>query len=306
MTSEAQVTRSMSDVVVGYDGSRNAAAAVDWAAREAARRGAHLRVLTAAHYPGMPSAVAITAPMVPRSLKSISDERAAEGLQLAAKHLPHADIDASVIVAGAAAALVDGSADAALVVVGHRGHGAFASAMLGSVSSAVAEHAVCPVVVVRGRSEAAMDASRPVTVGVDGTPESEPALSMAAETAARRAVRLRVLCAWAVRPPLGWEYATWRPEIMSRWADELSASAHASADQAAERVRQRWPELVVESEAPEMPPRIALEDASRLSGLLVVGSGGMGALGRILMGSVSRSALYHAACPVAVVKPQVR
>jgi nucleotide-binding universal stress UspA family protein len=45
--------------------------------------------------------------------------------------------------------LVEESHHASLVVVGTRGHGEFAGFLLGSVSSFVATHAACPVVIVR-------------------------------------------------------------------------------------------------------------------------------------------------------------
>ncbi len=48
--------------------------------------------------------------------------------------------------------LVDAAADADLVVVGSRGRGGIKSALLGSVSSHVAHHAPCPVVIVRAPS----------------------------------------------------------------------------------------------------------------------------------------------------------
>jgi nucleotide-binding universal stress UspA family protein len=46
--------------------------------------------------------------------------------------------------------LLDASAGASLLVVGSRGHGGFAEALLGSVSQHCVQHAPCPVVVVRG------------------------------------------------------------------------------------------------------------------------------------------------------------
>jgi nucleotide-binding universal stress UspA family protein len=49
----------------------------------------------------------------------------------------------------AAQVLLDASAGADLLVVGSRGHGGFASALLGSVSLHCTHHARYPVVVVR-------------------------------------------------------------------------------------------------------------------------------------------------------------
>jgi nucleotide-binding universal stress UspA family protein len=50
---------------------------------------------------------------------------------------------------GAAAVLLNAAAGADLLVVGSRGHGGFAEALLGSVGQHCVQHATCPVVVIR-------------------------------------------------------------------------------------------------------------------------------------------------------------
>jgi nucleotide-binding universal stress UspA family protein len=58
-------------------------------------------------------------------------------------------IERRVDQGAAAAALVEESRGADLLVVGSRGHGGFAQLLLGSVSQQSAQHAFCPVVIVR-------------------------------------------------------------------------------------------------------------------------------------------------------------
>lgn len=58
----------------------------------------------------------------------------------------------TVCEGNAARVLVEASRNAQLLVVGSRGHGGFAGLLLGSVSAACAEHAECPVVILRGNT----------------------------------------------------------------------------------------------------------------------------------------------------------
>jgi nucleotide-binding universal stress UspA family protein len=61
-------------------------------------------------------------------------------------------LSTSVVEGGAARVLLDAGEQADLMVVGSRGHGGFTGLLLGSVSSACAEHATCPVLVVHGQT----------------------------------------------------------------------------------------------------------------------------------------------------------
>lgn len=289
-------------VVVGFDGSRQATVAVEWAADEAARRGARLGILHAAptEYVGLPIPAGLSAPLVPRPLEG-HDDRLKDARLLAAKSLPEEDIDVEVVRRNPAPALLAASKHAELVVVGSRGHGAVASALMGSVSTVVAEHAACPVVVVRGAVDQPGRA-RPVTVGVDGSQAAMGALGFAADVAARRGVPLRILCGWSLLSQGHWGYAYATDKAVEEWAAPLATAARHAVDEAAEEARRAHPELVVQKETPEMVPSLALEEASRTSDLVVVGARGVGVMERALLGSVSRAVLHHAACPIAVVR----
>ena len=62
---------------------------------------------------------------------------------------PAVDVTTSIETGNPAKALIELSGGADLMVVGSRGHGAFAGMLLGSVSQHLVSHAACPVVVVR-------------------------------------------------------------------------------------------------------------------------------------------------------------
>jgi nucleotide-binding universal stress UspA family protein len=134
-------------IVVGVDASSSAGRALDWAADEAARRSAELEVVHAwdtfyvvptptAGYPTMCAAAEEDA-------RSTLDKVLAEhGLAGRAR------VRARTVQGAAAPALLDAAAGADLVVLGTRGHGGFASLILGSVTHHLAYHALCTVVVV--------------------------------------------------------------------------------------------------------------------------------------------------------------
>jgi len=141
----------METVVVGVDGSACAGAALEFAAREAALRGARLRIV---------SAWEIRTPIVgasgiyPAEALYGSREQAEGAVQVAlaraAELEPMVPTEGSVVEGQPAHVLVNEAQGAALLVVGSRGHGGFASLLLGSVSQQVVHHAPCPVTVVRG------------------------------------------------------------------------------------------------------------------------------------------------------------
>jgi nucleotide-binding universal stress UspA family protein len=146
--------RSAPQVVVGVDGSAESVSALRWAAGYAAATGATITALLSWHYP---AAVGI-AP-VGIAPKGISDEVRAHMEETLDKALSEAfgspapdNVTTKLAYGHPAAVLVEESRQADLLVVGHRGHGAFTGMLVGSVSMHCVTNADCPVVVVRGRA----------------------------------------------------------------------------------------------------------------------------------------------------------
>ena len=132
-------------IVVGVDGSENSRQALRWAVEEARLRRARVRVVHAWWvYPMV--ADDMEAPPLTNDAGGALQTFVAETLG----EEQDVDVDA-VVVQGqqASAALVDAAKDAVLLVVGSRGAGGFSSLLLGSVSQQCAQHASCPVAIVR-------------------------------------------------------------------------------------------------------------------------------------------------------------
>jgi nucleotide-binding universal stress UspA family protein len=137
-------------IVVGVDGSDESARALEWAADEAELRDAAVQVVSAWHVPALVYSSGY-APMVTPSSEESSDHAALAIAEGAAADLRDKGVPATALVehGNAAASLIDASAEADLLVVGSRGHGGFTGLLLGSVSAQCAQHAQCPVVIVR-------------------------------------------------------------------------------------------------------------------------------------------------------------
>jgi nucleotide-binding universal stress UspA family protein len=146
----------LSSVVVGVDGSAGSSEALQWAIAEARLRNAPLRAVHAWTYvnPLIPSLVGY--PYSAESVDSTVDDRqqaAEQILERATSELAEVhDIEIERVIGEGSAAqvLVDSVGEDDLLVVGSRGHGGFAGLLLGSVSQQCAQHAPCPVVIVRG------------------------------------------------------------------------------------------------------------------------------------------------------------
>jgi nucleotide-binding universal stress UspA family protein len=146
----------MKTIVVGVDGSEGATAALAFAAREAAAHGARLRVVSAWDLSYSAYAGGFVPPIdLSSELQRHADEVAREAAELAMELEPSIYAEHQAIRGYPAEVLAAESREATLVVVGSRGHGGFASMLLGSVSHEVAQHASCAVAIVPTAAAAA-------------------------------------------------------------------------------------------------------------------------------------------------------
>ncbi|GAT69845.1 universal stress protein UspA [Planomonospora sphaerica] len=282
----------MSDpVIVGTDGSAAGSAAVEWAADDAARVRAPLRIVFAldrSPYDIPRFSVREWGDALTRNAERVL----AESEALVRERRPGIEVTTQMIEGAPAVVLRDQAAGATEVVVGSRGLGGFAGAVLGSVSTHVAGHARGPVVVVHAGSRTAHGE---VAVGIDDSPQCDPALAYAFEQAASRGATLRALYVW--QAPVH----AYAPEIVYDMDEIRRAQYQVVADKLASW-RQTYPQVKVIEDVRSGHPVEVLTAASEGADLVVVGSHGRGALGSLALGSVSRGVLHHARGTVAVVR----
>ncbi|MEV5607574.1 universal stress protein [Streptomyces sp. NPDC052225] len=138
---------------------------------------------------------------------------------------------------------------------------------------------------------------RPVTVGLDGSPESLAAAEWAAREAVRHSLPLRLVQAWAWQPhdiP-----AAQDPETRRHWAQRILREAE-------QHLLALHPRLTVSTEQVASDAREVLLDRAETSEMLVLGSSGHGAVAGFLLGSVAQQVLAHAHTPVVLVRPHAR
>jgi nucleotide-binding universal stress UspA family protein len=166
--------------------------------------------------------------------------------------------------------------------------------IVGSVSGGCVHEAPGPVVVVHGHVERKPD-TRPVVVGVDGSPRSMDALRWAADEAKLRGVTLRVVHAWTGVPPM---YTGYYPLLDGA---AIEKAARTLLDDTVERILGGRSDVNVEASLVYGHAANSLIEAADTAQLLVVGTRGHGGFAELLLGSTSHQCLTHANCPVAVI-----
>jgi nucleotide-binding universal stress UspA family protein len=188
-----------------------------------------------------------------------------------------------------------------LVVLGARGLGKIKRFVLGSVSLAVARHARCPVLVVKGRPRKLGS----VLVAIDGSEDSFQAVRFLLSLPLPRPTKVRLV---SVVEPI--RYPASAPRALRgqliRMLRELENERRGQLEKVLERAATQFDDKVTRvtrststgNPADEIVATAAVHDTD----LVVVGARGHGGMARLLLGSVSEKVLRDARGPVLIVK----
>ena len=290
-------------IIAGTDGSGDSLRAVEWAAREAALRGAPLQVVCV---PALPPRMSWHQPPGrPDDVAEVGYESYACALAAASERAselePELAIETCLLFGPPARTLAETTADASMLVVGSRGAGLFPALVLGSASRYAATHGRCPVVV--ERQGPAWRAGE-IVVGVGDLDQSEPRWDspsrkrICADPAGRDA-RLVLLRAHhgrlaSIDPAERAAVSTCclSPDISDQLGDMVG------------RWRDKYPGVPAEVQLPRGLPGRALTAASTRADLVVLGRWPTQRPGPGVR-SVTHTVLHHAHAPVAVTTPDL-
>lgn len=135
-------------IVVGVDGSASSIAALRYASRLATALDTGPEAVTVWSFPAFGEPVVLVewapqrdaAEVLDASIRSAFGDSPPEGL-------------VRTVLPGPPRTLIGLSRHCGMLVVGTRGHGGFAGLLLGSVSTACAEHAHCPILIMHSRKD---------------------------------------------------------------------------------------------------------------------------------------------------------
>ena len=302
-------------ILVGYDGSECADAAIEDLARAGIGPNSEVMVLSGVdvwpHLPGSSfqemdrEAMAKSPLSVQRAHKLAAQameearELAKQGAERVMKVIADAKVRSEARAEAPATALLGMAQEwrTDLLVVGSHGRSALGRAMLGSVSQAVVSNAHCSVRVARRRKASAGRGVR-LVVGVDGSSNSAAAVSAIAMRSWPADTDVLVLVALDVRLALA------MPAMGDQKADEEGTPewVTAMAEGAAEELRRAG--LSVESVLRYGDPKkVLVEEAKAVDAdCIFVGARGHSRVQRLLLGSVSAAVSAKAQCSVEVVR----
>ena len=197
---------------------------------------------------------------------------------------------------------------AAAIVIGTRGLGRAASALLGSVAAGVIGHAKVPVLVVPPDPHGVETRQEDVEtlIAFDGSEHAERAVQAVAGLARSR--RVTVATVWIeYAAQLATRIAGVGPELLATDFEQMDSALRAGAQQCAEVGAARAREQGLEAQplavraTTSVPEALAETARERGAGMIALGRHGHSRIGEFLFGSVTRKLLHATDRPLLVV-----
>lgn len=272
-------------IIVGYDGSAEAAQAVRWAAEQAVLRGCPLQVVHCSLWPLLTKNLGPVPGVADSGLEHAGQATLEEGVGHAKAAAPGLDVQQTLLYGWPAVHLPQLSAGQEMLVVGSRGIGGFLGLLVGSVSLEMAATAPCPVAVIRSD----VHRNGPVVVAVDSS-GSAAALDDACTLARVSGADLSVV--HVQHAPAGFR--------IHHDSVDAHPAAEALLESAVSSARSMAPNITVDGQllTDTSIPRAILK-ASQTARITVVGTKGYG-LFKGTIGSTAHAVLHHATGPVLV------
>lgn len=282
-------------VVVGVDGSEASRRAVMFGGVIAAKWRSTVSLVHALPQDGpiySPAAIMLESQFLSQ-LREDGEAIVAEAESLLHGKFPQLELESIISPGPSHTAILEVSDAARVVVLGSKESGGFRSALLGSTALHVANHASCPVIVLRGDVES--PDHRPVVVGVDGSGLSRKAVEHAFEYAAYFDAPIRAVHTWQGSPSWG----LGRTSTLVDWK-AVEEEETALLSEALAGVCERFPDVTVTKIAEQGAAADTMLEHSTDAQLIAVGSHGRNSVLGALMGSTSQNLLHHAACPIMI------
>lgn len=290
-------------VLVAIDGSAHSDAAVRWlASLKPAGLDAHC-VLMNVQPPIMSGEIGA---IVPASVAAEAHERSGNAaLEPAADVLRDAGVAVTLARAAdsniATALLAHAAAQGCeAMVLGRRGRGALRTALFGSVSAGVVQHATLPVIVVNEAVAPLSSVTLRILLATDGSAAANRA-AVFASTLASRATNAEVHLLH-VRPDITMAEAIFGPKerLIEQWSGDNEAQAIGSARDIVASSGVTCHVFPVVAGDPE---KIIQRAAAQIScGMIALGTRGLGPVSGMLMGSIAQHVVQQAVVPVLLVK----
>ena len=301
MTKENPSRRSLRDVVIGTDFSRESENALEWALIFARAHKAVVHVVHAARR-NLPFVEQLEDFSALIEVSTHTEEKLLEEWVRAVRS-PDQPIECHLIHDRPSGAILQVAehCKSGLIVVGTRGEGGFRHLRLGSTTERVAQRATCPVLTVSPECQPVNRWPNEILAATDFSLEADAAIRSAEDILRLGAEATEFMLLTVLHKPEGqvgdpdfntmwWSYVKECRKLLVERVDSLRATV--DSDNLSTQV------LIREGIPAEQIIRAALDEDIDL---IVLGSRGAYATDRALLGSVSKRVIQTAPCPTLVV-----